>query len=129
MKGPKIVAAAKGIVNMTVLNNLSPQDKADIRRLLEIINLCLHSPAYNLSAYRLANTYQTRYRWVVNDLYNLVTELREIAQDTQENISESAMILAKHVCLALACKHCQPLRQSQQTFPGLSLFDVVGCLG
>ena len=81
---------------MTVLNNLSPQDKADIRRLLETMNLCLHFPTYNLSAYRLANTYQTRYRWVVNDLYDLVTELREIAQDTQENISEVEATLAQY---------------------------------
>ena len=36
MKGPEIVAALKGIVNTTVLNALSPEDKADIRRLLEI---------------------------------------------------------------------------------------------
>ncbi len=32
MKGPEIVAALKGTVNTTVLNNLAPQDKADIRR-------------------------------------------------------------------------------------------------
>ena len=41
MKGPEIVAVLKGIVNSTSLNTLHPQDKADIRRLLEIINLCL----------------------------------------------------------------------------------------
>ena len=43
MKGPEIVAALKG--------RLTPcQDKAQIRRLLEIINLCLFSPNYNLNA-------------------------------------------------------------------------------
>ena len=38
MKGLEIVAALKGIVNTTTLNTLDPKDKADIRRLLEIIN-------------------------------------------------------------------------------------------
>ena len=51
MKGSEIVAALKGgILNTTPLNTLEPQDKADIRRLLEMINLCLYSPAYNLTA-------------------------------------------------------------------------------
>ena len=50
MKGPEIIAALKGIVNTTTLNTLTAQDKTDIRRLLEIINLCLYSPAYNLNA-------------------------------------------------------------------------------
>ncbi len=50
MRGQQIVAALKGIVNTTTLNTLAPEDKADIRRLLEIINLCLFSSTYNLNA-------------------------------------------------------------------------------
>ncbi len=50
MKGPEIVAALKGIVNTTTLRELSSKDKADIRRLLEIINLCLFSSTYNSNA-------------------------------------------------------------------------------
>ncbi len=51
MKGSEVVAALKGIVNTTTLNTLDCQDKADIRRLLEIINLCLYSPTYNSNAH------------------------------------------------------------------------------
>ena len=50
MRGSEIVAALKGIANTTTLNTLDPKDKADIRRLLEIINLCLFSPTYNSNA-------------------------------------------------------------------------------
>ncbi len=50
MKGSEIVAALKGIVSTTTLNTLSPEDKADVRRLLEIITLCLFSPTYNSNA-------------------------------------------------------------------------------
>ena len=49
MKGPEIVAVLKGIVNSTSLNTLHPQDKADIRRLLEIINQTLF---YQLKLHR-----------------------------------------------------------------------------
>ncbi len=47
MKGPEIVATLRGIINSISLNTLTPQDKAEIRMLLEIINLCLYSPTYN----------------------------------------------------------------------------------
>ena len=50
MRGPEIVAALKGIVNTTTLNTLDTKDKADIRRLLEIINLCMFSHTYNSNA-------------------------------------------------------------------------------
>ena len=50
MKGPKIVAALRGIVNTTSLNNLAPEDKVAIRSLLDIINLCLFTPTYNSHA-------------------------------------------------------------------------------
>ena len=50
MKGPEIVAALRGMINTTTLNTLEPKDKADIRRVIEIINLCLHSPTYNSNA-------------------------------------------------------------------------------
>ena len=50
MRGPDIVAALKGIVNTTTLNTLEPQDKADIRKLLELINFSLQSPTYNSNA-------------------------------------------------------------------------------
>ena len=43
MKGFETVAALKGIVNRMSLNTLTPQDKAKIRRLLEIIILYLYS--------------------------------------------------------------------------------------
>lgn len=43
MKGFEMVAALKGIVNRMSLNTLTPQDKAKIRRLLEIIILYLNS--------------------------------------------------------------------------------------
>ena len=41
MKGPEIVAALRGIMHTTQLNSLSPEDKAAIRSLLDIINLGL----------------------------------------------------------------------------------------
>ncbi len=53
MKGPEIVAALRGIINSTSLNTLPPQDKAEIRRLLGIKNLCLYSPTYNSNAQHL----------------------------------------------------------------------------
>lgn len=63
MTGPEIVAALRGIVNSMSLITLIPQDKAEIRRLLEIMNICLYSPTYNSNAqYDL-----TRYRLTVDD--------------------------------------------------------------
>ena len=50
MKGPEVVAALKGIVNTTTLNTLDPEYKAIIRRLLEIINLCLFSSTNDSNA-------------------------------------------------------------------------------
>ena len=50
MKGPEIVAALRGIVNTTSLNTLSTEDKVAIRTLLDIINLCLFTPQYQLNA-------------------------------------------------------------------------------
>ena len=50
MKGPEIVAALRGIVNITTLCALSPEDKAIIRRILQTIDLCLCSPTYNWNA-------------------------------------------------------------------------------
>jgi hypothetical protein len=50
MKGPEIVAALKGIVNTTTLNALTTEDKVVIRSLLDIINLCLFTPQYQLNA-------------------------------------------------------------------------------
>ena len=49
MQGPQIVAALKGIVNTTSLNTLSTEDKAAIRTLLDIINLCLFTPQYQVN--------------------------------------------------------------------------------
>ena len=50
MKGPEIVAALKGIVNNTSLNTLDPEDKDAIRKVLRLINLCLHTPTYQSHA-------------------------------------------------------------------------------
>ena len=50
MQEPQIVAALKGIMNTTCLNTLSSQDKEAIRTLLDIINLRLFTPQYNLNA-------------------------------------------------------------------------------
>jgi hypothetical protein len=50
MKGPEIVAALKGIVNTTSLNTLSVEDKVAIRSVLDIINLCLFTPTYQVNA-------------------------------------------------------------------------------
>ncbi len=50
MKGPKIVAALRGIVNTTALNTLTTEDKVAIRSLLDIINLYLFTPTYQVNA-------------------------------------------------------------------------------
>jgi len=50
MQGPQIVAALKGIVNTTSLNTLYTEDKVAIRTLLDIINLCLFTPQYQVNA-------------------------------------------------------------------------------
>ena len=50
MKGPEIVAALKGIVNTTSLNTLPSEDKVAVRSLLDIINLCLFTPTYQVNA-------------------------------------------------------------------------------
>ncbi len=52
MKGSEIVAALKGIVNMTSLNTISTEDKVAIRSLLDIINLCLFTPTCQVNAYQ-----------------------------------------------------------------------------
>ncbi len=43
----------------------------------------------------MPNTFETRYRFVVNDLKDLADDLIDIAQDTQENISEVEAALAQ----------------------------------
>jgi hypothetical protein len=50
MQGPQIVAALKGIVNTASLNTLDTEDKVRIRTLLDIINLCLFAPTYQVNA-------------------------------------------------------------------------------
>ena len=50
MKKLEVVAAQKGIVNITSLNTLSTEDKVAIRSLLDIINLCLFTPTYQVNA-------------------------------------------------------------------------------
>ncbi len=42
----------------------------------------------------MPNTFLTRYRLVVNDLKELAVDVKEIAQDTIENISEVEAVLA-----------------------------------
>ena len=46
MKGPEIVAALNGVINTTCLKDLTLEDKAMIRSLLRLINLCLHVTDY-----------------------------------------------------------------------------------
>jgi len=50
MQGSQIGAALKRIVNTTSLNTLGP---ADNRQLLDIINLCLCAPQYQVNARHL----------------------------------------------------------------------------
>ncbi len=50
MKGSEIVAALNGIINTTCLKDLTPEDKATVRSLLRLINLCLCYQAYNSNA-------------------------------------------------------------------------------
>ncbi len=50
MKGLEVVAALKVIVNTTALNTLTSEDKVAIRSLLDIINLCLFTPTYQVNA-------------------------------------------------------------------------------
>ena len=50
MKGLEVVAALQGIVNTTALNTLTSEDKVAIRSLLDIINLCLFTPTYQVNA-------------------------------------------------------------------------------
>jgi len=53
MKGPEIVAALNGIINTTCLKDLAAEDKAVIRSLLRLINLCLCYQAYQPNAQHL----------------------------------------------------------------------------
>ncbi len=50
MRGSEVVAALRGIVNTTSLNTLSTEDKVAICNLLDIINLCLFTPTYQVNA-------------------------------------------------------------------------------
>ncbi len=50
VQGLEVVAALKGIVNTTALNTLTSEDKVAIRSLLDIINLCLFTPTYQVNA-------------------------------------------------------------------------------
>ncbi len=50
MKGPEVVAALKGIVYTTALNILPSEDKVATWSLLDIINLCLFTPTYQVNA-------------------------------------------------------------------------------
>ncbi len=50
MLGPQVVASLKGIINTTSLNTLDPEYKAAVRSLLDIINLCLFAPQYQVNA-------------------------------------------------------------------------------
>jgi len=44
----------------------------------------------------MPNTFLTRYRLVVNDLKDLASEVKDIAQDSQENITEVEAVLAQY---------------------------------
>ncbi len=44
----------------------------------------------------MPNTFLTRYRLVVNDLKELALDVKDIAQDTEENISEVEAVLAQY---------------------------------
>ncbi len=59
MRGSEIVAALRGIINTTPLNTLSIEDKVAIRTLLDIIDLWLFTPTYQVNAYHRAY-YQLR---------------------------------------------------------------------
>ena len=50
MRGSEVVAALRGIINTTSLNTLSVEDKVAIRSLLDIINLGLFTPTYQVNA-------------------------------------------------------------------------------
>ena len=50
MQGYQIVAALKGIANMTSLNTLDQKDKVAVRQLLDITNLCFCAPQYQVNA-------------------------------------------------------------------------------
>ncbi len=50
MKGPEIVAVLNGILNTTTLNAITSEDKVEIRRMLNIIDLCLFSAQYQVNA-------------------------------------------------------------------------------
>ena len=93
MKGSEIVASLNGIINTTCLKDLTPEDKATIRSLLRLINMCLCYQAFNSNAHHLS---LTRYRLLVNDLKDLAVELTEVARDTEENISEVEAVLAQY---------------------------------
>lgn len=90
MKGSKVVAALKGIVETTARSTLSTEDKLAVRTLLDIINLCLFTPTY-----QVPNIIPTSsYGWIVSDLRDISEDLYRIAIDTSEDITEVEAALA-----------------------------------
>ncbi len=117
MKGPEIVAALKGIINTTTLCALSPEDKqssAGSYRPLICVFALLLTTGMPLPEF-------TRYRLVVTDLKDLAADINDIAQDTEENISEVEAVLAQHYLKQILEGLILATRIGRRTWPSLSL--------
>ena len=68
----------------------------------------------------MPHTHLTRYRLLVDDLKDLVAELREIAQDTEENISEVEALLAQYYLKQILESLILATRIGRRTWPSLS---------
>ena len=68
----------------------------------------------------MPNTHLTRCRLTANDLKDLAVELKRIAQDTQENISEVEAVLAQYYLTNILESLIPATRIGRRTWPSLS---------
>ncbi len=68
----------------------------------------------------MLNTQLTRYRLLVNDLKDLAVELKDIAQDTQENISKVEATLALYYLKQILEGLILATRIGRRSWPSLS---------
>jgi len=68
----------------------------------------------------MPNTFLTRYRLVVNDLKELAVDVKEIAQDTIENISEVEAVLAQYYLKQILEGLILATKIGRRTWPSLS---------
>ena len=72
----------------------------------------------------MPNTFLTRYRLVVNDLKELAVDVKEIAQDTIENISEVEAALAQYYLKQILEGLILATKIGRRTWPSLSQYNT-----